>query len=145
MVSKCQFDCNQQWYGHFRIVEPTVITFVLSHLPVVPTYCGTNHFTLAWQSKIYKWNQVVSSAVLSHYSHFCSCLRMPDHYGHLEMTHMSFLFFRHRTIPGLTERFECFVMKKEICNAYTELNDPVVQKERFLQQAKVSHSVGGSD
>jgi lysyl-tRNA synthetase class II len=44
---------------------------------------------------------------------------------------------RHRSIPGLTERFECFVMKKEICNAYTELNDPVVQKERFLEQAKV--------
>lgn len=42
----------------------------------------------------------------------------------------------HRTIPGLTERFECFVMKKEICNAYTELNDPVIQKERFQEQAK---------
>ncbi|KAK7481677.1 hypothetical protein BaRGS_00027050 [Batillaria attramentaria] len=42
----------------------------------------------------------------------------------------------HRSIPGLTERFECFVMKKEICNAYTELNDPVVQRERFQQQAK---------
>ncbi|KAK7114799.1 lysine--tRNA ligase-like isoform X2 [Littorina saxatilis] len=42
----------------------------------------------------------------------------------------------HRTIPGLTERFECFVMKKEICNAYTELNDPIVQRERFTQQAK---------
>lgn len=42
----------------------------------------------------------------------------------------------HRSIPGLTERFECFVMTKEICNAYTELNDHVVQKERFMQQAK---------
>ena len=53
------------------------------------------------------------------------------------------LFSRHRTIPGLTERFECFIMKKEICNAYTELNDPIVQRERFLQQAKVSHSFRG--
>lgn len=40
-----------------------------------------------------------------------------------------------RSIPGLTERFELFIMKKEICNAYTELNDPVVQRQRFEQQA----------
>jgi lysyl-tRNA synthetase class 2 len=44
----------------------------------------------------------------------------------------------HRSIPGLTERFELFVATKEIANAYTELNDPVVQRERFSQQAKVS-------
>lgn len=42
----------------------------------------------------------------------------------------------HRSVKGVTERFECFVMKKEIINAYTELNDPVVQRERFEQQAK---------
>lgn len=43
---------------------------------------------------------------------------------------------RHRGIKGLTERFELFVAKKEVCNAYTELNDPIVQRERFAQQGK---------
>jgi lysyl-tRNA synthetase class 2 len=42
----------------------------------------------------------------------------------------------HRDQPGLTERFELFVATKEVCNAYTELNDPAVQRERFEQQAK---------
>lgn len=45
--------------------------------------------------------------------------------------------YRHRTQKGLTERFELFVMKKEICNAYTELNDPIRQRELFEQQSKV--------
>ena len=43
---------------------------------------------------------------------------------------------RHRSIPGLTERFELFACQKEIVNAYTELNDPHVQRERFQQQAE---------
>jgi lysyl-tRNA synthetase class 2 len=42
----------------------------------------------------------------------------------------------HRSKPALTERFELFVMGKEVANAYTELNDPVKQKECFLGQTK---------
>ncbi|XP_074864675.1 lysine--tRNA ligase isoform X2 [Carettochelys insculpta] len=42
----------------------------------------------------------------------------------------------HRSQQGLTERFELFVMKKEICNAYTELNDPFRQWQFFEDQAK---------
>lgn len=56
---------------------------------------------------------------------------------------MSPLAKYHRSEPGLTERFELFVMKKEVCNAYTELNDPMVQRERFEQQA--SDKAAGDD
>lgn len=42
----------------------------------------------------------------------------------------------HRLVPGLSERFELFVCRKEICNSYTELNDPVVQREMFKLQSK---------
>ncbi|CAH0557472.1 unnamed protein product [Brassicogethes aeneus] len=48
---------------------------------------------------------------------------------------MSPLAKYHRSVPGLTERFELFVMKKEVCNAYTELNDPAVQRQMFDLQA----------
>ena len=47
---------------------------------------------------------------------------------------------RHRSVPGLSERFELFVCRKEVCNAYTELNDPVVQREMFQLQAKVNRN-----
>ncbi|CAE7500903.1 cla4, partial [Symbiodinium microadriaticum] len=53
---------------------------------------------------------------------------------HPEM--MSPLAKSHRSSPGLTERFELFVARREVLNAYTELNMPVVQRERFEEQAK---------
>jgi lysyl-tRNA synthetase class 2 len=44
---------------------------------------------------------------------------------------------KHRDNPALTERFELFVGGKEICNAYSELNDPIDQLERFKDQVKM--------
>ncbi|RZC50214.1 hypothetical protein C5167_018640 [Papaver somniferum] len=49
---------------------------------------------------------------------------------------MSPLAKSHRSKQGLTERFDLFINKHELCNAYTELNDPVVQRERFPVQLK---------
>lgn len=50
---------------------------------------------------------------------------------------MSPLTKKHRSKPGLVERFELMVNGKEIANAYTELNDPIDQRERFEEQVKL--------
>lgn len=51
---------------------------------------------------------------------------------------MSPLTKKHRSNPELTERFELMINGKEICNAYSELNDPIDQLERFEDQLKLS-------
>ncbi len=51
---------------------------------------------------------------------------------------MSPLTKRHRSNPELTERFELMVNGKELCNAYSELNDPIDQYERFVEQMKLA-------
>lgn len=63
-----------------------------------------------------------------------ACFNPTFIFGHPQM--MSPLAKKDRNIPGLCERFEVFVATKEICNAYTELNDPYDQRMRFEEQAR---------
>jgi len=63
--------------------------------------------------------------------------------GHPQI--MSPLAKYHRDTPGICERFEAFVCKKEIVNAYTELNDPFEQRARFAEQARQKDQFGDDE
>jgi lysyl-tRNA synthetase class 2 len=50
---------------------------------------------------------------------------------------MSPLAKKHRSVPGLVERFEVICNAKELCNAFSELNDPIDQRQRFEEQVEL--------
>ncbi len=47
---------------------------------------------------------------------------------------------KHRSVPSVVERFEGYIAGKEFCNAFSELNDPIDQRERFEQQVKFAQA-----
>ena len=58
---------------------------------------------------------------------------------------MSPLAKRHRDDPRVVERFEGFIAGMEVCNSFTELNDPVDQRARFEEQERLRREVGGDE
>ena len=80
------------------------------------------------------WQELQVLPAIAHvHTHVCNSLLSVHMLTCLSMACMC----SHRDLPGMTERFELFVNKSEVCNAYTELNDPITQRERFAEQAKV--------
>eukprot|EP01059_Diplonema_ambulator_P014717 TRINITY_DN2567_c0_g3_i1.p1 TRINITY_DN2567_c0_g3~~TRINITY_DN2567_c0_g3_i1.p1 ORF type:complete len:595 (+),score=310.79 TRINITY_DN2567_c0_g3_i1:46-1830(+) len=71
----------------------------------------------------------------------CQCVNPTFIMDHPKV--MSPLAKWHRDNENLTERFELFVMRKEVCNAYTELNSPMTQRERF--EGQMADKAAGDD
>lgn len=72
------------------------------------------------------------------FSHFCEQHFIEPTFVMDYPVEMSPLCKKHRSNPRLTERFELFINGREIANAYTELNDPIDQLERFREQYRLS-------
>ena len=92
----------------------------------------------SWTSSL---ESILNLSVFRHRLLVCTIFRVANKKKKLRVSHvvghpkvMSPLAKWHRSRPGLCERFEGFMCGKEFCNAYTELNDPFEQRERFEEQ-----------
>ena len=90
-------------------------------------YCRQNHIEIdATMGKAKLIDEIFGEKVESHLIQPTFLIDYP--------VEMSPLTKKHRSKPGLVERFELFVNGKEVGNAYSELNDPIDQRERFEEQ-----------
>ena len=111
-----------------EIAERTGIDFLehpeLDDLRAAMTNAGFNPGEqVSWGGML---DKLISDAVEPHLLEPCFLVDYP--------VEMSPLAKRHRDRPGLVERFEGFAAGMEICNSFTELNDPVDQRQRFERQ-----------
>ncbi|XP_006349534.1 lysine--tRNA ligase-like [Solanum tuberosum] len=85
------------------------------------------------QQKIDTNTCVIVSQLVSHFVKV-NCINPTFIINHAEI--MSPLAKSHRSEPGLSEPFNLFVNRRELCDAYTELNDHAAQREHFAEQLK---------